>query len=115
MTLPPFSPYTVHVFCCTNVRPPEHPKGSCGAKGSEALLEYLKHKVKSAALPGVKVTRAGCMSLCRRGPVMVIYPQGVWYAYRSEQDIDAIFEQHLTHGQVVQHLLLSEAQKEQPE
>jgi (2Fe-2S) ferredoxin len=43
----------------------------------------------------------------RRGPVAVIYPEGVWYTYVDEQDIDEIVDSHLKNGQVVERLLLA--------
>jgi (2Fe-2S) ferredoxin len=43
---------------------------------------------------------------------MVIYPEGVWYAYRSTGDIDEIMETHLVQGGRVARLMLMPEQKE---
>jgi (2Fe-2S) ferredoxin len=54
----------------------------------------------------VRVNRAGCLSLCEHGPTMVIYPEGVWYTYSSEEDIEEILRRHLVRGERVERLLL---------
>jgi (2Fe-2S) ferredoxin len=103
--------YTAHLFVCTNRRPDDHPRGSCAAAGSEDLRDYLKDKVKELGLRRVRVNAAGCLDRCHLGPVMVIYPEGVWYACRSRADIDAIVESHLRDGKRVDRLVLTNDQK----
>jgi len=44
------------------------------------------------------------MDRCSRGPVMVVYPEGVWYSYRNQSDIDEIIDHHLVNGRVVERL-----------
>jgi (2Fe-2S) ferredoxin len=100
-----------HVFCCTNTRPPGHPRGCCSAKGSEKLRNYMKARVKELGLEGVRVNAAGCLDRCELGPTMVIYPEGVWYSYHSTADVDEILERHLVHGGRVERLLLRPEQK----
>lgn len=108
MPLPtdPPSFYRVHVFCCTNRRPEGHPRGSCADKGSEDLRDYLKARASAAGIAGVRINGAGCLDRCELGPVMVIYPEAVWYAYRSREDIDEIVQTHLIGGGRVDRLLL---------
>ena len=60
-------------------------------------------------LAGVGETRvniAGCLDRCEEGPVCVVYPEGVWYTYVDEQDLDEIIESHLKNGQPVKRLML---------
>lgn len=104
--------YKAHIFCCTNERPPGHARGCCKEKGSEALRNYLKARVKELGLEGVRVNNAGCLDRCELGPAMVIYPEGVWYTYRTREDIDEIIETHLKEGKKVSRLLLQNDQKE---
>src|SRR6185437_15230089 len=75
--------YSSHIFCCTNTRPPGHPKGCCSVKGSEKLRNYMKVRAKELGLADVRVNAAGCLDRCELGPTMVIYPEGVWYTYRD--------------------------------
>ena len=99
--------YDTHVFCCVNERPAGDTRGCCAAKGSRKLRDYMKVRVKELGLQGVRINIAGCLDRCGLGPVMVIYPEGVWYTYRTPEDVDEILEQHVIRGQRVERLLLS--------
>ncbi len=96
--------YDAHVFCCTNTRPPGHPRGCCSEKGSEKLRAYMKARARS--LPKTRINIAGCLDRCELGPTMVIYPEGIWYRYENEADIDEILETHLKGGGRVSRLML---------
>lgn len=101
------SPYfRIHLFICTNRRPEAHPRGSCAGHGSEPLRDYLKARAKEFGLADIRVNSAGCLDRCELGPVMVIYPEGVWYAYKTAEDIDEILETHLRRGGRVDRLML---------
>ena len=103
---PPY--YQAHVFVCCNRRPDGHKRGSCAARGSEALRDYMKARAKELGLPGVRVNMAGCLDRCEFGPVMVIYPEGIWYKVETKSDIDEVLETHLCQKGRVQRLLLTE-------
>jgi len=97
--------YKHHVFFCTNKR--DDGRKSCGDCNAAALRMYAKDKAKAAGLAvfgGVRINSAGCLNRCGVGPVMVIYPEAVWYRYSDEKDIDEIVEKHLVGGQVVKRL-----------
>lgn len=98
--------YRSHVFCCTNRRPDGHKRGSCAARGSETLRAYMKARAKELAIPDVRINNAGCLDRCELGPVMVIYPEGIWYTYQTQEDIDEILTVHLRDGGRVERLLL---------
>jgi (2Fe-2S) ferredoxin len=103
-----------HVFCCTNERPPGHERGCCKEKGSDKLQKYMKVRVKELGLEdeGVRINVSGCLHRCELGPTMVIYPEGVWYTYKSTGDVDEIIASHLQKGQVVERLRLPDTQPE---
>ena len=103
--------YSRHVFCCTNERPAGHPRGCCKEKGSEKLRNYLKARAKEVGLSDVRINAAGCLDRCELGPTMVIYPEGVWYTYRTQADLDEILEKHLVQGGRVHRLMLLPEQK----
>jgi (2Fe-2S) ferredoxin len=96
-----------HVFCCTNERPAGHERGSCKARGADPLRNYMKARIKELGIDGARVNVAGCLDRCEKGPVMVIYPEGVWYTYASQGDIDEIIDTHIKGGAVVERLRLS--------
>ena len=52
----------------------------------------------------MRVNNAGCLNRCALGPVLVIYPEGVWYHYQTTDDIDEIIESHLQHDKIVTRL-----------
>ena len=98
--------YRLHVFCCTNRRADGHPRGSCAARGSEPLRDYLKQKARAAGIEDVRINAAGCLDRCELGPTMVIYPEGVWYRYETREDVDEILESHIKNGVRVGRLML---------
>jgi (2Fe-2S) ferredoxin len=51
-----------------------------------------------------RINRAGCFDRCSEGPVIVVYPEAVWYTYVDQEDIDEIIESHLVNGKVVERL-----------
>ena len=99
---PPY--FQAHVFVCCNRRQDGHPRGSCAARGSEKLRDYMKVRAKELGLRGVRVNQAGCLDRCEEGPVLVIYPEGTWYTYVDNSDIDDIIDTHLVGGKVVDRL-----------
>jgi len=99
--------YQRHVFFCCNQRPADDPRGCCNAKGATRVRDYAKAKVKALGLAGkgkVRINQAGCLDRCEEGPVIVVYPEGVWYTYVDEQDVDEIIQEHLVGGRVVGRL-----------
>jgi len=98
--------YRSHVFCCGNQRPDGHKRGCCATKGGDRLRNYMKNRVKELGIEGVRVNGAGCLDRCELGPCIVIYPEGVWYAPKTEADIDEIIATHLQQGGRVARLML---------
>ncbi|MCB2106852.1 MAG: (2Fe-2S) ferredoxin domain-containing protein [Rhodobacteraceae bacterium] len=98
--------FSCHVFACTNVRPPNHPRGSCARKNAVELRDYMKNKAKEMDLKGVRINASGCLDRCELGPNLVIYPDGVWYHFENEADIDEILETHVKNGGRVSRLML---------
>jgi len=97
--------YQYHVFFCTNQR--TDGRGCCQDHQAAAVRQYAKARVKALGLDvpgGVRINTAGCLNRCALGPVMVVYPQGVWYRYSKRSDVDEIIEQHLQQGRIVKHL-----------
>ena len=95
-----------HVFCCTNVRPETHPMDSCGRHGSLDLQKYLKDQVREMELEGVRINSSSCLGRCDNAPVIVVYPEGVWYRCENREDADRVLADHLRGGNPVKHLML---------
>ncbi len=95
-----------HVFFCLNQR--DDGAACCADKGAESAFDYMKSQVKKLDLRGkgkVRVNRAGCFDRCGEGPLLVVYPEAVWYTFVDNEDIDEIIESHLLNDIVVQRLL----------
>jgi (2Fe-2S) ferredoxin len=104
--------YRAHVFCCTNERVEGHPRGCCKHKGAERLRDHMKKRATALGLnPALRINMAGCLDRCELGPVMVIYPEGVWYTYASEADVEEILQTHLVEGRRVERLMLQPTDK----
>lgn len=97
--------YRHHVFFCTNKR--EDGSACCQDFDAQAMRDHAKARVKELGLNGkgaVRINNAGCLDRCSEGPVIVVYPEEVWYTYVDKDDIDEIVEEHLHHGRVVERL-----------
>lgn len=73
------------------------------------MQEYAKKRIKELGLAGagkIRINKSGCLDRCELGPVVVVYPEGTWYTYVDETDIDEIIDSHLINGKVVERLLL---------
>lgn len=106
--------FSRHVFCCENQRPEGHPRGCCREKDATRLRNYLKARVKELGVSGVRVNSAGCLDRCELGPTMVIYPEGVWYQYRTLEDAEEILQTHILGGGRVARLMLHPDDAEPP-
>lgn len=98
--------FKYHVFTCFQQRPPGHPRGSCMGAGAKPLWERLQTSLNAQPNPDVSFTATVCLGFCRAGPLMVVYPQGVWYAPRTEADINDIFQFHFIENKPVERLII---------
>ena len=99
--------YERHIFFCVNDRGANADRPSCNRCGSAKMRDYAKKRVKKLGMAGagkVRVNQSGCLDRCEEGPVCVVYPEGTWYTFIDEQDIDEIVESHLVGGVPVDRL-----------
>jgi len=99
--------YRKHIFFCTNDRGADADRPSCNQCGSSEIRDYAKARIKELGLAGagnIRVNTSGCLDRCEEGPVCVVYPEGVWYTYVDETDVDEIIESHLVGGKPVERL-----------
>jgi (2Fe-2S) ferredoxin len=95
-----------HVFFCMNHRE-DGSRASCGQHNPQSAQKHAKKRIKELGLSGpgkVRINQAGCLDRCEEGPVLVVYPQGTWYTYVDNQDIDDIIDTHIVGGKVVDRL-----------
>ena len=97
--------YSRHVFFCLNQREDGGP--CCTNHDAEAMFDHMKSRCKKMGLWGkgkLRVNRAGCFDRCAEGPVLVVYPEAVWYTFFDQEDIDEIIDSHLKQGKIVERL-----------
>ncbi|MGO9210950.1 MAG: methyltransferase [Terriglobales bacterium] len=101
-------PFQYHVFVCTQ----EKPEGvkSCSAACSGDVLAALHGELEKQGAAGeVQLTTCGCLGLCDEGPVMIVYPDGVWYRGVKAADAPEIVASHLRSGKPVARLVWNDA------
>jgi (2Fe-2S) ferredoxin len=82
---------THHIFVCGSFRA-TGAQGVCHKKESSRLLQYFEQEAADRGLDGVMVSSTGCMKVCDNGPVVIVYPQNVWYKQVNETVADAILD-----------------------
>ena len=94
-----------HVFFCCNQR--ANGEACCSDHGAtrHARLRQGSRQGAQALRQGQGARQqAGCLDRCEEGPVIVVYPEAVWYTYVDRDDIDEIIDEHLVNGRVVERL-----------
>jgi (2Fe-2S) ferredoxin len=98
--------YRRHLFFCTNDR--ADGSACCARFNAQAMRDYAKQRTKDLGIAGqegcVRVNSAGCLNRCTEGPVLVVYPEAIWYTYVDQADIDEIIDRHVLKGEVVERL-----------
>lgn len=98
---------TKHILVCASFRTSGTPQGVCHKKGAGQLLGYLETELADRGLSGVSVSSTGCLKACDRGPVLVVYPDNIWYGgVDGEEDIDNILDA-MEQGGVAKDYVLS--------
>lgn len=95
-----------HIFLCA-----ESEKSSCCSfEEGRVSWEYLKKRVRELSLEDsvnpVLRSKVGCLRICADGPVMVVYPEGIWYHSCSPEAIEQILTEHILGGKIVEEFRL---------
>jgi (2Fe-2S) ferredoxin len=91
--------YKKHVFVCTSGK-------TCPQEGGEQVCKALRHEIAERSLKKqIRINKSGCLDQCGNGPMVVVYPEQVWYAHVAVEDAAEIVESHLLGGEPVQRLL----------
>ena len=96
-----------HIFVCTNERPLENPRGSCGNDGGILRTAFVQELAKHGLKNKVRANSSGCLDVCSYGPIVVIYPAGIWYKGVTVKDVVEIVEASIIGDCIVSRLQLS--------
>ncbi len=100
--------YQKHIFVCINQRDENAVRCSCGEQNGIEIVNRFKELIQSHRLKmKVRAQRASCFDLCEQGPIMVVYPEGIFYGGVTPNDVEEIFTQHILNNQPVKRLQLN--------
>ncbi|MCU6761308.1 NADH-quinone oxidoreductase subunit 1 [uncultured Roseburia sp.] len=95
--------YRSHVLICGGT--------GCTSSGSQQIIRVLKNELKNHKLQDeVAVVKTGCHGLCEEGPIMVVYPEAIFYSRVRPEDIPEIVSEHLLKGRPVERLVYHDAE-----
>lgn len=96
-----------HIFVCASCRPDGTQQGFCATKGARGLVGKFMEEIEERELSGeVMLTNTGCFGICDRGPVVVVYPEGIWYGGLDADAVEEIMEKHIEGGSPVETYLI---------
>lgn len=87
----------------------------CTSSGSVTIHDIMEKELEKAGLADeVKVVQTGCFGLCALGPIMIVYPEGIFYSAVKADDVPEIVTEHLLKGNIVERLVYKDTVTGEP-
>jgi (2Fe-2S) ferredoxin len=94
----PVHVFKKHVFVCTSGK-------TCPQEGSDDVLKTLRAEISELGLKKeIRINKTGCLDQCGNGPMIVVYPDDIWYAHVKSSDCHEIIQSHLLGGKPIERL-----------
>jgi (2Fe-2S) ferredoxin len=99
--------YENHIFICVNERLEMPVKKSCSLNGLAIRQKFVEELKKNDLFFKVRANKSGCLGLCNNGPIVVIYPEGIWYSKVTIEDVPIIIKETIINKRVIKRLLVN--------
>ena len=79
----------------------------CDPAEGDALWSALKAETRKLSVPVLR-TKAACLRICKAGPWLVVYPDGIWYGQLNSDKLRRILKEHIEEGRPVREWIAAE-------